>query len=416
MKLCNKQDIINTCQIIVNNIERFGVYRYDRVDTQWLPVISKNTLYSKVLRKFVLIFDAFFPIVIRKLLKVKKSIPPTTYTHIGEAYLLSEKYNTGVVKSNTSIEIAELCINHYLEMDGSNVWWNHSPPKPVLPLINNWNKRATMNMHSKARCNIMLLNLFYYYKDVRYLDIAYKALITTINNHKITTYSDNSKSINYYYNTNDCTLNVNSEFIHWISLIPIEMKTKALEDVFYGIIKLLIQEQNVDGSWSYFSKKYNSDNIIPESYDCHHTATVLYNLINVTKSKWIDNNTLCPLLYSIEKGMLFFIDSFFDENTGKAITLVNFRRPAGPVQYSEAVFAFYEYLSSTEINNEKMKNRIRSLLHLIIPNIIKLVKRNGSAPGDKVIKWINLNSIRWGNGPILQALTMILTFSFEDAK
>jgi len=40
----------------------------------------------------------------------------------------------------------------------------------------------------------------------------------------------------------------------------------------------------------------------------------------------------------------------------------------------------------------------------VIGQITRLVKKDGTVPSECILKWKNINSIRWGNGPALQAL------------
>ena len=155
---------------------------------------------------------------------------------------------------------------------------------------------------------------------------------------------------------------------------------------------------------------------IPEvADDCNHTATLFTNMLNVLKYPVLDSRLRVVLLESVNKGMRFFKDTFFDPQTGKAKAILGHRRPAGPVEYSEAVFAFYEYCLSKEVD-VNLQKEIYSLLPKVIGQIASLINNDGSSPCDRVIKWVNIDSIRWGNGPALQAFMCFLALQNRNRK
>lgn len=411
MKKSEEAELINLCQKIVDNVENRGLYRYDRADVKWLPTVNKKGYFYRILRIFILVLDSFFPITLRKVLHIKKTIPPTTYTYLGNAYLFAEEFEYRLIKKQSACGIVELCLNHYFVYENGNAWWNPSLPKPLLPILDKQNdKRPTMNMHSMARCNILLLNLYAKYRNEKYLNIAYDSLVTTLCNHVITFFEAGCVSVNYYYNTDDCTINVNSEFAQWISMLPLEKKTEKLSNILNGILKLILKEQLPDGSWTYYSLDYHKRYNLPLSIDCHHTGTILNNMLQVIKSEWISGPLREELIEAIDRGMRFYINNFFDVDTGKGKTYIGSSRPAGPVQYSEAICAFCEYLDTKFPINNQLKIDICKILPKVVNCIISFVNlKDGSSPSEKVIKWVYLDSIRWGNGPILEALLRYLS-------
>lgn len=76
-------------ELIINEIEK-GHKRYDPSDIRYFDLINKDTFLSALFRKIFLGLCEVFPIVIRKLLNVKKKIYPTGYTHFIESMLVLE--------------------------------------------------------------------------------------------------------------------------------------------------------------------------------------------------------------------------------------------------------------------------------------------------------------------------------------
>lgn len=417
MKLKKKDsnNLIKVCNVIEQNIEKKGLERYDRVQIRFLPFFQKQKKLYVFLRKCIGIFDIYIPISTRKLLQMPKIKLPTAYTHLGNAYLLAEKNKINFVKKNNSINIIEQGIKEYLSIEKGDFWWNYEKNEYFYPNKDQYWKRPTMHMHGLARFNILLLEASDYYQIERYKEIAIGSLYTTIKHHNINYYDDDKAYISYFYNSNDCTLNINTEFLHWISLIPIDRSNKEIHYLANCILNLVIKEQKKSGAWHYYSyehdKRYKT-NGIP---DCHHMGTMIYNLLNVSKSEAFFNKKK-EIAKTCNKAMLYYIKTFFNNNNGKAIVYADRKREAGPVQYSEAIFAFIEYIYSDNTDC-KIKAIILDILPKVINNLVKLVNlKDGSVPSEKILfKWCNMDSVRWGNGPVIQAILMYIALLNEGA-
>ena len=79
-----------------------------------------------------------------------------------------------------------------------------------------------------------------------YLDISYKSAINTIQNHIINYHADGRVSISYEYNSDDCTINVNTEFIQWLCMFPKKLHTSQFIVLIEGILKMVLTELNVN--------------------------------------------------------------------------------------------------------------------------------------------------------------------------
>jgi len=407
-------DLLDIAKTININIETRGMKRYDPSDIRNLSVISQNNAISKRMRKVLLLIENLQPVLLRKILRIEKKFYPTAFTHLAEAYFCAERYNITLPKKKSSIEVIEEAIEEYLRNYGDEYYWNCSKNYSFFIDKRMINKKPTMHMHGLARLNIILLKIGEYYKKYDLIEIACKSAVYAMKNHQIANYGNGIMSISYYYNSIDCTININTEFAQWLSMIPSNLRNNEMNELVKGIVRLAIKEQNEDGSWYYFSKdhmkKWGNKPII----DCHHTGTILSNLINVLNYYPFEVDLKNELIESINKGMMFYINNFFDFNLGSAKTIIGYKRPAGPVQYSEAIFAFCDYITSEQLANIELKSKIKKLLPKIMSQAVTLVNINdGSAPSEKIVKWIHIDSIRWGNGPILQAIMRFLSIYDE---
>ena len=264
-----------------------------------------------------------------------------------------------------------------------------------------------MPLHGLARINILLLKLP---DKENYVEISKKSLEALLFNHNV--YSDNKLFyVSYHYNTKDCTLNVNTELLEWIIRLN-EMKPNPdYEKMAVGIINLILTEQNMDGSWNYFSKDYaKSQGIKKDCPDLHHTATILRNLTeSLIIAKFLGPNLKKDILDAIIKGFSYAFHTFF-KIKGEVLTatIYPWGRTAGPVQLSEMLLAINSFLSYYKTSEAKISVSIiqgcKDLANALTIKLCKFVTPDGSVPSEKIIHWINIDSIRWGNGIVLQAL------------
>lgn len=405
-KYAKELEVVNC---IIKNIEERGMYRYDRMDFKWNPQISLKTAKLYKVRPIILAIEEFFPYALRKLAHIEKRILPTTYTFIANAYYFAEKNGIPCMKSKTAEEIMEECIKEYLTIEDGMPWWNYEKELfgDVVEEFNS--KRPTMHMHGLARCNMLLIRLGIFKEREEWLKIAYDSAMHTMEHHLLEQRGENI-SISYFYNTRDCVINVNSEFAMWLGMLKkYYHSNEKIDRVFSGIVKMIIAEQNELGGWAYYSKEYITKYGKSDIIDCHHNGTILYNLISIFHYEILEDDLQKKVRRAIDKGMNFYIKKFFSKPT-KVKSFIGLRRPAGPTQYSEAIFAFCEYLKNSNKLNPSCVKKIKKILPAVLKKDMDFIEKDGSSKSEKVIKWVNIDSIRWGNGPVLEAIMRYIDY------
>lgn len=414
MEHISKEIIYKTISLIENNIVTYGWDRYDPADIRNIEFISKTGGIHSCIRKIVLLLQAICPLITRRCLGIVPSHKYiTAYTTLANAYMLFE--GSGIYKSNqfTSTDIVEIFLKNYVVGIDYKMWWQDNS-NHFYYLIPATDKLPTMNMHSLSRANITLYNVGKQYHINRYTEIATLSAFAVLDHHQILKFGDGAVAVSYYYNSYDCTLNINSEYAQWLSLISANRHSKESLAMLYGIIRLLLSEQNEDGSWFYFSRwhmqKYNKYPIC----DCHHSATVINNILNIVKSSYIDGKIKKKLLSAADAGIGHLVENFFDSRTGKGIEIIGYRRSACAVQYAEAIFALCEYLMNESFHASNNYKKVKELLPKIVVQMLRQVNmKDGSVVSENIIRPININSIRWGNGPVLQAIATYLSIIEE---
>lgn len=410
----HKEILVNNIMKIKENIEFYGMERFDPSDIKFKPIFQKDGIFYTLLRRIVAVFDIFLPRLTKKAFNIPKEKYITAYTHLGIGMIKLLKSNYNIYSDEDVFKIKSELYSLFVEKNDMDLWWNYSIHITDCKVANS-QKRPTMHMHGLARANIFLIRLYRYSEKRELLEDAILCAKTTLKHHQVYYYPTKEAYISYYYNTDDCTLNVNTEFAQWISMIPRSNRTSQMEDLLIGIINLIVNEQNEDGSWNY-TGRINGQKV-KKIIDCHHTGTVLYNLINIVGedvSDTLDKCLIDKLINACSKGMEFYINEFFNAENGRAVEIYGKKYWAGPVQYSEAIYAFCAFVQSPKIN-QPLKDRIKNLLPKVMLQCVSLVNyKDGSAPSYRRLgKWQRINSIRWGNGAIMQAIAYYLKLDEE---
>lgn len=381
-------------QLICDNINDYGLFRYDPRDIDDFTNEMENKKLAKLLSVALQLFEVFDPYLTRKIIQSKKRIYPTTYTFLAESQFIVGD----ILSISKSIDYLSECIECYYDSGGL---WKFKENKSFFPI--DTDKNASMPLYMLCRCNNLLARVGKEYNKKEWVALSRESADYMLKNHIITMYEDESESISYYYNSDDFTINVNTEVIDWLTQLTSITQTSIYIQHVKRIMKSIINEQNEDGSWFYFAKSTMEKYGLKGKVDCHHTATTLYNLLHVyEKGNFLLEEEKERLKKTIIRGMKFFVDNFFDENTGSGITVIGKKRKASTVQYSESLVALIEFLRVMKV--EENWKKYGKLVRLLCDKVLQHVCNDGSAPGDMKIKKININNINWGNGVALFAL------------
>lgn len=399
-------DIPKYAEAIVQNVERDGLYRYDPNDIDAMIFRHKGKVYNNLPRKILRTMDILAPVVLRKCLLIPKTISPATYYHLGMAYLAREQYHIEISAKNSAAEMINGAISDYYKPDTglwiSSTGYNLMPPECLIekegPL--------TLPMHFLARLNILLLDAWKVMHEEQYLKIAAHSAESTMHYHNLIDRGDGCMAISYFYNSMDVINNVNAEFLEWVAKIPQEYRSQELTDLCHGILKLLLREQNEDGSFYYHEKEFMAFLKADPMIDNFHTAYTLKNLIGVCDTEFAKGQEREDLLNCCMKGMDYYLSNMFNETTGVARQTMSLAyHAADAVTYGEALTAFCAFLRSPSVPQHQ-KKRVAKLAPKAMEQMLALInQKNGSAPTQILFgKKICMNSIRWGNGPALQAI------------
>lgn len=395
----------NYAEAILKNIESGGLIRYDANDLDKYIYKKygsfKNNLYRKALRGA----GIYFPVLTRKLLGIQKSLNPATYYHLGMAYLNNEAYALGFHIPESAQKIAQKAVSYFYQAD-SGLWLNPSGwiSEPAECLIQKEGPRS-MAMHYVARLNILLLELWKRYERENLMEIAVRSAHAVFHYHNIMDLENGTAFISYYDNSLDNTLNVNSEYLEWVARLPAAHRSPDMEALGHKILKMLFLEQNEDGSFFYLGKAYMAQHHITPCVDSHHTAYILKNLAAIYGSNFPSEEERKVLERSLQQGLSFYLDRLYRSDGSTLCDLGHLNRRASAVPYSEGVIALCACLRSPAVQ-EAQKARIQVFLPKMMKQLLLNISlKDGSVPDEYLYgRVVNIDSIRWGNGPALQAI------------
>lgn len=410
--MVDKELLIECSKSIMNNINKQGFARYDPSNVRMMDRINKTGIGYSIVRKIAGIAEIISPIGTRLLLRVTKNVYPTAYTHVINSILTSESTGLDLGSVKDAKQLFEEFYVNYTKETSDDLYWLYprglhtGSSFPQSQLCKSQVK--TLSMHVLARIGIVMARLYEKDHDSVILDRNLKTIATTLRQHLVYVDSEKCGYISYFPNTNDCTLNVNTEFAQWVTMLPKQKLPETAINLRDAILRMMVKEQNDDGSWYYLGKDFANKIGAKHSIDCHHTGTVLFNLINTVNYNTCENEVISDVKHAIDKGMKFYVDRFFCKATGLGYIYLNGRK-AGAVQYSEAICAFSEYIKS-EWANEKLKQELRLLIPKVMQQCVDLVDiHSGKTPSEHLLfRWVEYDSIRWGNGPVLEAICRYL--------
>lgn len=395
----------NYAEAILKNIESGGLMRYDGNDLDKHIYEKygsfKNNLYRKALRGA----GIYFPFLTRKVLGIQKSFNPSTCYHLGMAYLNNEVYALGFHTPESVQDIAQRAVSYFYQKN-SGLWLNPFGwvPIPAENLIQKEGPRS-MAMHYVARLNILLLELWKRYERKDLMEIAAHSAHAVYHYHNIMDLENGAAFISYYDNSLDNIPNVNSEYLEWVAGLPAALRSPELEALGHKILKMLFLEQNEDGSFYYIGKDYMARHHITPYIDSHHTAYILKNLAAIYGSDFPSEEERKALERSLLQGLAFYLDRLYRPDGSTLCDLDHPKRKASAVSYSEGITALCACLRSPAVR-EAQKSRIRAFLPKVMERLLPNISlKDGSVPDEYLYgRAVNINSIRWGNGPALQAI------------
>ena len=276
--------LLSTWHRIDARNRQLGWMRYDPGDVDshpWLDAFH-TTSVRRFARNAIRVADLFAPLAVHSLLKVHQTIVPTAYYHVGMAYLMREQISVPT-QGWQKEEAEEVCAQALaLRLDAEYACWAH----PYRHHAMTWRegKRSSAPpscAHHTARLGVLLLQVGNAHHVPELISAGVSAARALNEYHNWRQYPDGTATVSYYPNTNDETINTCADVAALLALVPPDKEFPKRLDRLFGLVRMILNEQKADGSWTYCTARHYRDHTDKLYIDNHHSAQVIQALARV---------------------------------------------------------------------------------------------------------------------------------------
>lgn len=398
---------------IEERIYKKGFQRYDPSD------ILSHSLFrfteSGILRPFWIFLrltELMAPTLLRRMLYVPKSITPTTFWHLIQSHLnllqagyASEFHTMDRLSQfcNQALAIAEdgpyLCWSHPYSIHGA-MWRNKS-------LI----KEASSPMscaHNTARLGLALLRVGKILDIPSLVEAGVSAAQACIEYHNWFWHEGGSVcSVSYYPDTGDEVINTSAEIAVLLSEAFGIGGDRSMAEYARGLFRMVLSEQETDGGWRYCSSFHEKRYGPSGGPDNHHHAMIVRAMASVAMNDLVTAEEFKEAKLAVIRGIEYYINHLSSEN-GFCYLFRNQKREASIAGYCEGLLALQESFLLLSEGEPTIAQKIESRSQAILKSVMQryLNVDNGRVISERRF-WISydLDSIRWGSGLLLEAVT-----------
>jgi len=399
--------------------QQLGWERYDwrDLDSHALLLPQGATFGRRTLRYVVRGTDLLAPAVVHRLLRVRKTIVPTAFYHVGMAHLLWERLTGEKPVGRDPLE--EACSEAFAaRLDAAHLCWDH----PYSAHASSWKQNNETEspsscLHHTTRLGELFLRAGASRRRQDWTDAGISAANALMTYHNWTTHDDGSVTVSYYPFTRDETINTATDAAMMLSLIPQAVREPHVQRRIDGVIRTVLSEQQGDGSWYYCTSRHYERTSDRKFIDNHHTAQVLQALGKIAATGTLEAHVAEDVRASIARGLQFYLDRFYDSSGRGSYFPTARSRPAHIVGYTEGIAAVYWAFRCGAIRDACGTRQYAEKVSAMMANAIKMVdRRTGDVACTRVLgRCYHIQSLRWGSGPLMEAIVYTLLLRKEIA-
>lgn len=397
---------------------RLGWARFDWGDLDshsWI-LSGRPGVKTRLLRYALRGADFLAPLLIHRLVRMPSQVIPTAYYHVGLSYLLREQL-TGAPRDWSSQAVIDVCSGALMHrIESKEACWEH----PYMHHAGNWkvltgDDRPPSCAHHTARVGEMLLKAGKRHDRQDFIEAGISAAGAMMTYHNWNTYDDGTCTVSYYPFTEDETINTAADTAALFAEIPVDRRDPGVQARLDGIVRTVVKEQQPDGSWFYCTERHYAKTGDTKFVDNHHSAQVLQALGKIRIQGALPEPLRKTAAQSIERGLRYYLDHFYDER-GRGYYFPDSPRRSTPiVGYSEGIAAIYWAFKSNSLTDPSLVRKASSLIPKMAESALALMNR---ATGDVACtrflgRNYHIQSLRWGSGPLMEALMYALLLHEE---
>lgn len=416
----SEERLLNIWRRIDQRNKQLGWSRYDWSDLESHPWLLNGGagLGGRALRYGVRGLDMLAPLLVHRLLRMTPRIIPTAFYHTGMAYLVRNRLADREPISRSEIEaVCRAALEQRL--DAPSVCWAHPYPHHAASWkVSKDDVRPASCAHHTARVGELLLRAGLELNENEFVQAGISAANALMTYHNWSQSGESGWTVSYYPFTEDETINTATDVAALFGLVPRRERTDLMQARLEGIVRMALAEQQADGSWYYCTRRHYSRLGGKPFIDNHHSAQVVQALAKLCVEGGLPADLRSETLAAVRSGLRFYITSFFDAAGRGFYFAGEASRETPVVGYSEGIAALYWALKSGAITDAAETDRIRMLSERMLERALKLMHPGtGDVACTRVLgRYYHLQSLRWGSGPLMEAISYALLLSKEARR
>ena len=404
---------IRAYNILFSRNQSLGLERYDPSDLNSTGLF--HGIYSlgnigAVLAKALKLCELIFPIQLRRFAGCRRTIVPTALYHLGMSFI-----DRCLLQNNDPVSEERDCLGDVLKRtiasglrDKEHLCWG--PSFPYLGIEKKVFYQDTPCGHYSARLAYFLCRCC---RNGTVSDDAVQGYARSAACAILTEFAWREGKVgwtaSYFPTTKDEVINVLAEY----ALVIGEALSQNLirNDQFQskekldGLLDVICDEQNSSGSWGYYSREYAERKKLRSPVDCHHSAMVVTALFRLLDLGCIDESKRQRLVLAANSGLKFCITQMIDK-AEYVLLFPELRREADIAGYCESAIMLAEaqasQLCATDLASRSGELAVRVMRQAIHAFMLPT---GDVASARRLGCRINLQSIRWGSGLLMEAIS-----------
>lgn len=405
-------DLLQLWENIDARNRRLGWARYDYADLRihpWLLSIRPprlRYLAERILRSL----DIIAPLYFHNLIKQCKTVVPTAFYHVGIAYLLREQF--AEKGKEWPRELSESICREaaMIRLPAEHFCWTH--PYALIPkqwIVHPADLVPPSCAHHTARLGALLLETGSRHQNPELIAQGISAATAMITYHNWNEYPDGACTVSYYPATGDETINIGADTAVLLASIPDTMRSPLCQKRFDGLLRMILNEQQKDGSWFYCTERHYNQFNAAKIIDNHHSAQVIQALAKILCKTKLPDSLGKEVRSALTRGLAYYIHNFYQAD-GKGAYFPDSVKSCPVTGYSEGLSAIYWADQCGILNQDTFKSLKTDFVPRMLTHCLSFIDlKTWDVACTKFFGGnYHIQSLRWGSGPMLEAIMVAL--------
>lgn len=395
--------------------DELGLRRHDPtdVDASWpIPWLTNHRRWrwARGLQKLVKAPLMFMPITWRKILRVPRSLSPTVFYHLANAYRCAFAWapRRGAEWRRRLVDMGEGAMRIAVRRDGRTCWGCNRPHTTfggVMP-------PDEPCSHFTTRLGYLMIALGTELDRPDWREAGVDAACAMC---ELFNWHDKPRgglTVSYFPLTDDETINILAEAAMLLARAWSAGGGDELRDRARGLIRTILDEQDDRGRWGYRTAAEYDRTGQPFHVDSVHTAMTISGLVRALRWGVVDGELADEVVASVDRGCEFHFTHLVDERGSILCRDDNDALEGSAASYGETVACIHDLVRfggplAATVSRLGLIDRARKSIEAgvrsyVLPSSWDVAsQRRGGAI-------ISIRSLRWGSGPIMEGISRAL--------